>query len=673
MRHVVDGRDGILQAGGGAEIERVMRKLHAGERITVALVGGSVSVAYALPGGGASDAYYGSWARKTETRRGLTCDFDSAPSFGCPFFLGRLVQWLRRTWPANHSAHVAGSGAGFFAHISCIGSAIPDNADVVILDGAINTPRPAFDHQVERVLRLLRAREPPPAVVFLNFFGWCRDVRGGRGCAFNAQPANGRADTALFDRTDAAAGDELAGRVAAAHRRWTLAAAGGTANAHANATRRAEAEAELFILDSSAERLAAVYGAAVVSMWRLLAGRIAKRVRPFDNVRLLAYDGLHPSDRWAPIAVNIRLRRLYTYAISDALIALIEAWRTMAQRPKLSRRRRPAVPIYSDSTPGFELRCYTWYPCGRGWQKPPEVLSNSPAGPSAALSQERRAAAATAILPSCGPKAYRNLRDERGRYIGDVLESADQCKASIVRAGGWAYVMGPLVDEASCKAGSRRGGLGQGRVGLGRCSRRRPFFYKRSTKCGIVSLRRGDSITLAVSTLAQGVSAHSRRVEVRLDLLTSFAASMGRVSLACVGGCTCPPVEALTRVPAAVGGAVSVTRPVRLCATPHAQREIRATNMGGDSPRMGAARSAAGESKVKITAIGVLLPDACTGSMALPAALSWGPNGEEVDAAAVVGLVGHPGLNGSAAAARSSWSWMQHIGRSAAAALMRRK
>ena len=123
------------------------------------------------------------------------------------------------------------------------------------------------------------------------------------------------------------------------------------------------------------------------------------------------------------------------------------------------------------------------------------------------------------------------------RYIGDVLESADQCKASIVRAGGWAYVMGPLVDEASCKAGSLRGGLGQGRVGLGRCSRRRPFFYKRSTKCGIVSLRRGDSITLAVSTLAQGVSAHSRRVEVRLQstLRTSCQHAMAPTLLAGAG------------------------------------------------------------------------------------------------------------------------------------------
>lgn len=214
-------RGGVEHAGNDERLGCVLARLKAGERVTVAAVGGSVS---------AGSSY--------TVRRGLSSSF---------LYHMKVVRALRAGFPVrgaagNHRHHngaLPATGPKFYEH--CVLGQLPkDGADLVLLEFAVNTDRRApacacntaatayhplvcsraswrvrrAPAAFERTLRKLLALQPRPAVVVVNVHAWTmrRDLARMAPCWHPPKAAKRRRCT---QRKAGPAGPRLRGRLVA--------------------------------------------------------------------------------------------------------------------------------------------------------------------------------------------------------------------------------------------------------------------------------------------------------------------------------------------------------------------------------------------------------------------------------------------------------------------------
>ena len=136
---------------------RVMAKLDAGQHVTIAVLGGSMSLPHSKNDG---------WPEL-------------------------VLSWMRRTWPratvSLHNGAIGATGSTFFA--LCADSRLPPTADLIFLEHTLNDGEQTavVDHESLRtralvyevlVRRLLRRSNPSPALLFVHWdrIGWCANL-----------------------------------------------------------------------------------------------------------------------------------------------------------------------------------------------------------------------------------------------------------------------------------------------------------------------------------------------------------------------------------------------------------------------------------------------------------------------------------------------------------------
>ena len=148
---------GIEHVGGSARLVSVLSRAEAGEQLTLAVLGGSVS---------AGSNY--------KTKRGAS---------GKDLYHQRAARVLSALLPgtpvAHHQGALAATGPSWFDH--CAETMLPSEGArplVVILEFALNTQREPASY--ERLLRRLLARRPVVAVVAVNIHRWVTCDAAGR-------------------------------------------------------------------------------------------------------------------------------------------------------------------------------------------------------------------------------------------------------------------------------------------------------------------------------------------------------------------------------------------------------------------------------------------------------------------------------------------------------------
>ena len=146
-------RQGFEYAGNGARLRWVMQRLRAGRHVSIAAVGGSVSAGrnYEVSRGAPASALFHSLVATVLRQSAMR--LSSKPPEGV----------------SHHNGALPATGPAFFEH--CIGAAVPNTSNLVLLEFALNTLRNhrAFERML---LRLLMRRPRPPAVIVVNVHAW---------------------------------------------------------------------------------------------------------------------------------------------------------------------------------------------------------------------------------------------------------------------------------------------------------------------------------------------------------------------------------------------------------------------------------------------------------------------------------------------------------------------
>ena len=126
-------------------------------------------------GGSVTASYGGCWGHGCHTDVGFAKPSNAASQ--TVGFLSKFMRTVAATFPhANHSLSnraVGGNGAGLV--LNCVESFVPIGTDLVVADFHIND---GDAHVHSKVLSALQALSPPPLVLVLANFFWCRNPNG---------------------------------------------------------------------------------------------------------------------------------------------------------------------------------------------------------------------------------------------------------------------------------------------------------------------------------------------------------------------------------------------------------------------------------------------------------------------------------------------------------------
>jgi len=159
--------DAVL-LGDASQKRRVRRALRAGIRVYA--IGGSITASFGGCFGEGCDRRISHQPRKSEPSQLK----DSG-------FLSMFMRELNHSWPnprhALFNRGIGGSGAGLLLS-GCLSAFVPDDADLVLIDYAVNMDAHSAARVHAELLAAFAAYPNPPAVaVLLNFF-WCRNADG---------------------------------------------------------------------------------------------------------------------------------------------------------------------------------------------------------------------------------------------------------------------------------------------------------------------------------------------------------------------------------------------------------------------------------------------------------------------------------------------------------------
>ena len=263
----------------GHRLERVLRRVQAGQPITISAVGASLTADYAGAVGWMQDSFsnLGYIGLPKSCREDANC---VVPGWMMP-----VADLLYRRFTRHHGADGETEGAWrqrgsnvllvnagiagrpIEAFSSCLGSRLPAASDLIVVDAASHAQSPAH---TEAVLRRLLALPHAPAVLLLHFPRWCEPLPGqGRSYA-----AEARAGTCFSpDRLLAA-----------------------NAAVNANATTTSGAFSNSVRVEAMLDELAAHYRLGSLSLRRaFFDAALNADSDPFFRPQQLTTDGLHPN------------------------------------------------------------------------------------------------------------------------------------------------------------------------------------------------------------------------------------------------------------------------------------------------------------------------------------------------------------------------------------------
>nr|ODN87605.1 hypothetical protein L203_03384 [Cryptococcus depauperatus CBS 7841] len=146
-------RNSRLIQGTGARVRRVLQKARDGEKITVGVLGGSVSACHGVH---------------------PSADFPQGDPGGPGCYTSLFMDWFRKTFPeADHSFRngaIGGMDSSYYAF--CGAHHIAANTDLVILEFDVNDQTdPLYQTFFDQLLRALSEFESEPAILILGAWG----------------------------------------------------------------------------------------------------------------------------------------------------------------------------------------------------------------------------------------------------------------------------------------------------------------------------------------------------------------------------------------------------------------------------------------------------------------------------------------------------------------------
>jgi hypothetical protein len=498
---------GVEHFGNDERLACVMARLQAGERVTVAAIGGSVS---------AGSSY--------KVRRGTTSSF---------LYHVKVVKALRAAYPTrngsdgshrHHNGALPATGPKFYEH--CILGQLPkEGADLLLLEFAVNTDRaPAA---FERTLRRILALRPRPAVVVVNMHAWT--MRRGFG---RMAPCWHPPKVAKRARPMAAARSRLVpghiGRLDPALQVWT----------------------DVYN-ERDEDKLAAIsvhYDLPLVSMRAALLGAVREDREEHTRAPYFMIDCKHPNGQGHTYLAQLVLGRLLaaTPAASPATCAA-------AAQPPLPPPLMPhGAPLSSSACARGEAmrrylvsaRGFTLTDEGRGADKTGLVASSPGESATFCISN---ASAARHPPPPAGEPA--------GRRLGECVDRppCDGCEAALddlrdLHAGRGKLEKWQQLREKNCDAARHRG-TKELTACLSRHANRADappsanFCLQRLSLCinAQVASACQKSCDMCDAAAVPGGSARSRPLGLWLAYLLSYE-HMGRARVSCSGACSCDAV-----------------------------------------------------------------------------------------------------------------------------------